>query len=448
MGATRDTIAAVATPPGRGGVAVVRVSGPRAHAIACAVTGRALPARRAVFCRFRDADGQTLDEGLALYFAAPASFTGEDVVEFQGHGSPVVCDLLLARVLELGARLAEPGEFSLRAFLNDRLDLVQAEAIADLVASRSEQAARAALRSLDGAFSRKIHALVAELTRLRVYVEAAMDFPDEDIDFLDDQALRDGLAALQSAFEALDEATRQGRLLAEGFTVVIAGPPNAGKSSLLNALAGSETAIVTPIPGTTRDILREQIVVEGMPLHVLDTAGLRDTVDVIEQEGVRRARGELDRADHALMVVDGSATTPDEIARLRTELPDGLPHTLVLNKLDLGHSAAFKPPPDGAVAVSALTGAGLSALRGALCQAAGLGEDATTTLSARRRHLDALERARAHLDEGIRQLEQHRAAELLAEELRLAQDALGTVTGRVTSDDLLGEIFSSFCIGK
>lgn len=448
MGATRDTIAATATPPGRGGVAVVRVSGPQAHSIACAVTGRALPARRAVFCRFRDAEGQGLDEGLALYFAAPASFTGEDVVEFQCHGSPVVCDLLLARVLELGARLAEPGEFSLRAFLNDRLDLVQAEAIADLVASRSEQAARAALRSLDGAFSREVHAMVADLTHLRVYVEAAMDFPDEDIDFLDDQALRDGLAALQSAFETLGQATRQGRLLAEGFTVVIAGPPNAGKSSLLNALAGSETAIVTPIPGTTRDILREQIIVEGMPLHVLDTAGLRDTVDVIEQEGVRRARGELDRADHALLVVDGSATIPDEIARLRTELPDGLPHTLVLNKLDLGHSAAFEPPPEGSVAVSALTGAGLSALRGMLCQAAGLGEDATTTLSARRRHLDALERARAHLDEGIRQLEQHRAAELLAEELRLAQDALGTITGRVTSEDLLGEIFSSFCIGK
>lgn len=444
----RDTIAAIATPPGRGGIAIVRVSGPAAPAIVRAVTGRAPVPRRAVFSRFRDATGEPLDEGLVVYFPAPASFTGEDVVEFQGHGSPVICDLLLARLLELGTRLAEPGEFSLRAFLNDRIDLVQAEAIADLVASRSVQAARAALRSLDGEFSRQVHALVAALTRVRVYVEAAIDFPDEELDFLDDAALREGLAGVQRRFDALAAAVRQGRLLAEGFSVVIAGPPNAGKSSLLNALAGSDAAIVTPVAGTTRDILREQILIGGMPLNIVDTAGLRDTSDVVEREGVRRARGELARADHALLVVDGSTTDDAECAALRAELPEGLAYTLVLNKLDLGHPPGLEPRCANTVAVSALTGAGLEGLRTALAEAAGLGEDATTTITARRRHLDALARARGHLDEGLHQLEAFRAGELLAEELRLAQVELGAVTGEVTSDDLLGEIFSSFCIGK
>ncbi len=448
MTAGRDTITAIATPPGRGGVAIARVSGPSAPAIACSVIGRVPAPRRAVFSRFLDAAGEPLDEGLVLYFPAPASFTGEDVVEFHGHGSPVVCDLLLARLLELGARLAEPGEFSLRAFLNDRIDLVQAEAIADLVASRSAQAARAALRALDGDFSRLVHALVAELTRVRVYVEAAIDFPDDELDFLDDAALRDGLAGLQTRFDALAAALRQGRLLAEGFSIVIAGPPNAGKSSLLNALAGSDTAIVTPVPGTTRDLLREYILLGGMPLNLIDTAGLRDTADLVEREGVRRARGELARADHALLVVDGSTISDAELAALRAELPEGLPHTLVLNKHDLGHPPGLAPDRHSAVAVSALTGAGLDALRAALIQAAGLAEDTTTTITARRRHLDALARARGHLDEGLEQLETWRAGELLAEELRLAQNELGTITGMVTSDDLLGEIFSSFCIGK
>ena len=446
MGALSDTIAALATPPGRGGVAVLRLSGAHAFAIARQLTGRDPPPRRAVLCRFRDAAGQALDQGLVLYFAAPASFTGEDVVELHGHGSPVVCDLVLARLLELGARLAEPGEFSLRAFLNDRLDLVQAEAIADLVASRSEQAARAAMRSLDGEFSRRVHALVAELTRLRIYVEAAIDFPDEEIDFLDDAPLRDGLAALQGSFAVLAASLHQGRLLAEGLTVVLAGPPNAGKSSLLNALAGAERAIVTPQPGTTRDVIREQILIDGMPLHVLDTAGLRDSEDPVEKEGVRRTRGELARADHALLVVDGSLVTADELSALRAELPATLPHTLVFNKSDLPAS-----PSTSAVEglrVCALTGDGLDSLRAALRAAAGLGEEATTTVLARRRHLDALARARSHLDEGVRQLDAHRAGELLAEELRLAQNALGEITGKVSSDDLLGEIFASFCIGK
>jgi tRNA modification GTPase len=441
-----DTIAAIATPPGRGGVAVLRLSGPDARRIATEVTGRDLPPRRAVLCRFRDAAGEVLDHGLALHFAAPASFTGEDVVELQGHGSPVVCDLLLARVLQLGARLAQPGEFSLRAFLNDRLDLVQAEAIADLVASRSEQAARAALRSLDGDFSRRVRALVAELTRLRVWVEAAIDFPEEEIDFLADPPLRDGLAALQQRFDSLAASLRQGRLLLEGLTVVIAGPPNAGKSSLLNALAGAERAIVTHLPGTTRDVIREHILIDGMPLNVLDTAGLRDSDDLVEQEGVRRTHGALAGADHALLVVDGSAVTAGEIEGLRAQLPAALTHTLVINKTDLPPAPAARQVEG--LRVSALTGEGLDGLRAALRSAAGLGEDATTTVLARRRHLDALARARRHLDEGIGQLEQQRAGELLAEELRLAQQALGEITGTVSSDDLLGEIFSSFCIGK
>ena len=294
-----DTIAAVATPPGRGGIAVVRLSGPQALAIATAVIGGTLAPRRASLRTFRDADGADLDQGLALYFPAPHSFTGEDVVELQGHGSPVVCDLLLARLLSLGARAAQPGEFSLRAFLNDRLDLVQAEAIADLVASRSAQAARAAMRSLAGAFSARVHALVAALTTLRVQVEAAIDFPDEDIDLAGAEAISAQLAGLAAGFLSLATSLQQGRLLAEGLTVVIAGPPNAGKSSLLNALAGREAAIVTEVAGTTRDVVREQILIEGMPLHVLDTAGLREAADVVEQEGVRRTRAELARADHA-----------------------------------------------------------------------------------------------------------------------------------------------------
>jgi tRNA modification GTPase len=444
-----DTIAAVATPPGRGGIAVLRLSGPQALAIATAVIGRTLAPRRASLCTFRDADGAHLDQGLALYFPAPHSFTGEDVVELQGHGSPVVCDLLLARLLSLGARAAQPGEFSLRAFLNDRLDLVQAEAIADLVASRSAQAARAAMRSLEGAFSARVYALVAALTTLRVHVEAAIDFPDEDIDLAGAEAISAQLAGLAAGFQSLATSLQQGRLLAEGLTVVIAGPPNAGKSSLLNALAGREAAIVTEVAGTTRDVIREQILIEGMPLHVLDTAGLREAVDVVEQEGVRRTRDELARADHALLVVDVTAVTPAAIGALLAELPPNLDHTLVLNKwdlVDLADRALTVPVP--AVCVSALTGEGLEALRSALQRAAGLGEEASTTIIARRRHLDALARAQAHLDEGTLQWRHSRASELLAEELRLAQLALGEITGKVSSDELLGEIFSSFCIGK
>ncbi|MCC5868976.1 MAG: tRNA uridine-5-carboxymethylaminomethyl(34) synthesis GTPase MnmE [Gammaproteobacteria bacterium] len=449
MQAVDDTIAALATPPGRGGISILRLSGARACAIAEAVTGRMPAARHATLCVFRGADGSALDQGLALYFPAPHSFTGEDVVELHGHGSPVLADLLLARVYALGARPAEPGEFSLRAFLNDRLDLVQAEAIADLVASRSAQAARAAMRSLDGDFSARVRALVTGLISLRVHVEAAIDFADEDLALADNAAHAASLTALAADFEALAAAAHQGRLLGEGLTVVIAGPPNAGKSSLLNALAGAPTAIVTALPGTTRDVLREQIVVRGMPLNILDTAGLRASDDVIEQEGIRRTHAELARADHALLVVDITCTSQTTVDAMLAELPAGLPRTLVCNKADL--LPADGPPPaltTPAITISALTGQGLEQLRDALADAAGLGEETTTTIIARRRHLDALARARAHLDEGERLLADQAALELLAEELRLAQHALGEITGEVTSDELLGRIFSSFCIGK
>ncbi len=449
MQAVDDTIAALATPPGRGGISVLRISGARAHAIAEALTGVNLHARRATLCRFRAADGGTLDQGIALYFPAPRSFTGEDVVELQGHGSPVLVDLLLERIYALGARPAEAGEFSLRAFLNDRLDLVQAEAIADLVASRSAQAARAAMRSLDGDFSALVQGLLTQLTALRVQIEAAIDFADEDLALADMTAHAEALTALAIGFDQLAAAAHQGRLLGEGLTVVIAGPPNAGKSSLLNALAGAPTAIVTAQPGTTRDVLREQIAIHGMPLNILDTAGLRASDDEIEQEGIRRTHTELARADHALLVMDITATTQADVHALLAELPVGLSATLVLNKADLlrgdAPALAFDPP---AVTISALTGEGLQGVRDALTRAAGLGEEATTTIIARRRHLDALARARAHLDHGMRALTDQAALELLAEELRLAQQVLGEITGEVTSDDLLGRIFSSFCIGK
>lgn len=450
MPAVADTIAALATPLGRGGISVLRLSGAQAHAIAHALTGRGLPPRQAMLCRFRAADGSTLDQGIALYFPAPGSFTGEDVVELQGHGSPVLADLLLARVYALGARAAEPGEFSLRAFLNDRLDLVQAEAIADLVASRSEQAARAAMRSLDGDFSARVQALLARLTSLRVHIEAAIDFADEDLALADNQAHAEALTALDADCAALSAAANQGRLLGEGLTVVIAGPPNAGKSSLLNALAGAPAAIVTALPGTTRDVLREQIHVRGMPLNILDTAGLRASSDPIEQEGIRRTHAELARADHALLVVDVTSTTQAAVNALLEQLPVGLSWTLVLNKADLltADASATALITTPAVAISALTGEGLERVGDALAQAAGLGEETTTTVIARRRHLDALARARAHINEGMRALADEAALELLAEELRLAQQCLGEITGEVTSDELLGRIFSSFCIGK
>ncbi len=444
-----DTIAAIATPPGRGGVGILRVSGSAAGAIAAAVLGRLPTPRRALFARFRSAAGEPIDEGIALYFKAPASFTGEDVLELQGHGGPVVMAMLLERVVELGARLAAPGEFSRRAYLNDRLDLAQAEAVADLIDSQTRAAARSAMRSLSGAFSEQVHALVDALTELRLYVEAAIDFPEEEIDFLGDGRVAGELAGLLERIERLLAKARTGRLLRDGMTLVIAGLPNAGKSSLMNALTGQESAIVTHIPGTTRDVLREQIEIDGLPLHIIDTAGLREAGDAVEREGVRRAREQIARADHALWVFDDQ-TDPRAAGLAQADLPTGLPLTRIRNKADL----TDRPPglhelqgtPE--ISLSAKTGAGVDVLRHylkGLVSYEGAGEG---DFSARRRHLEAIGRAREALVSGQRALRDGQAGELLAEDLRQAQHALSEITGAVSADDLLGEIFGRFCIGK
>ncbi len=445
-----DTIAAIATPPGRGGIGVVRVSGPLSAAIAEGVCG-ALPApRQAALRRFRADDGAVLDEGLALYFPAPHSFTGEDVLELQGHGGPVVMDLLLARVLELGARPARPGEFSERAFLNDKLDLAQAEAIADLIASDTAAAARAALRSLQGEFSQRVHALVDGLIELRLYVEAAIDFPEEEIDFLADGVIAARLRDLRERLNALQAVAGQGRLLRDGMIVVIAGRPNAGKSSLLNHLAGREAAIVTAIPGTTRDVLREHISIDGMPLHVIDTAGLRDSDDPVEREGIRRAWAEIGNADRILLLVDDRQGLTAEDRALRERLPAGTPVTVLYNKIDL----TDQPPAIGdgewgtEIRLSAKTEVGLDLLREHLKACMGYHGGGEGTFMARRRHLEALEQAAVALERAAYQLEVVRAGELVAEELREAQNALSEITGEFTSEDLLSRIFSSFCIGK
>jgi len=445
-----DTIAAIATPPGQGGVAIVRISGSAVDAIAIALLGRLPQIRRAELHDFRDADGGLIDSGLVLYFAAPASFTGEPVLELHGHGGQVVMDLLLQRVFELGARPARPGEFSRRAFLNNKLDLVQAEAIADLIESGSAQAARAAIRSLQGVFSLRVNALADALTELRIYVEAAIDFPDEEIDWLADARLLQMLQQLQDDLADIMERAHQGQLLRDGMTVVIAGRPNAGKSSLLNELAGSEAAIVTAIPGTTRDVLREHIQIDGMPLHVIDTAGLHESDDPVEQLGMERARKAMESADRLLLLVDDQAGYTAADAAILDELPAGVPHTLIFNKIDLtgrgpGPVTMEKAP---AFALSVKTGTGMEALRTHLKQCVGFGEQAEGDFSARRRHLDALQRVEQHLHAGQHQLKALQAGELLAEELRLAQQELGEITGSVSSDDLLGKIFSSFCIGK
>ena len=450
---TPDTIAAIATAPGRAGVGVIRVSGPAVRAIADAVLGRLPPPRRASLHAFLDADGVAIDEGIALFFPAPRSYTGEDVLELHGHGGPVVLDALLRRLLGLGARLAAPGEFTQRAFLNDKLDLAQAEAIADLIDSGSAQAARAALRSLQGEFSTRVHELAERALELRMWIEAAIDFPEEEIDFLADRALGARMADLRQRFDALAEGARQGALLRDGLTLVIAGRPNAGKSSLLNRLAGHEAAIVTPIPGTTRDVLRERITLDGLPLHVLDTAGLRPAADAVEAEGIRRARAEIARADRVLFVVDSA----DPVARASVAadlaaLPVGVPRTLVFSQIDRSGEPArvveAAGDDDARVYLSAATGAGLDALREHLKACVGFHPPAEGAMSARTRHLDALRRARAQVEAAAQLLEGRHAGELVAEELRGAHRALGEITGEVSSDDLLGRIFTSFCIGK
>lgn len=445
-----DTIAAVATPPGRGGVGMVRVSGPAVRTMAVALIGHLPQPRRADYVSFRAADGAAMDHGLALFFPAPHSFTGEDVLELHGHGGPVVMDMLLARVCELGARPARPGEFSERAFLNDKLDLVQAEAIADLIDSASQQAARSAVRALEGEFSVRIHALVERLTRLRMYVESAIDFPEEEIDFLSDGRIAHELVALTTDLDAVLASACQGRLLREGVTVVIAGPPNAGKSSLLNALARRDAAIVTDIPGTTRDVLREHLHLEGLPLHVIDTAGLRDSTDPVERQGIERAWAEIAKADRVLLVVDDQLGVDAAARRTINRFPAELPVTVVHNKIDLsGRAAATWDDKLGEhVAISAKQGTGLDALRQHLITAMGYRPGEAGGFMARRRHIEALQAAAGFLEHGRSALEAQRAGELLAEDLRQAQQRLGEITGEFSADDLLGKIFSEFCIGK
>ncbi|NLY14305.1 MAG: tRNA uridine-5-carboxymethylaminomethyl(34) synthesis GTPase MnmE [Gammaproteobacteria bacterium] len=455
MPMSRDTIAAIATAQGRGGVGIVRVSGRLAKQIAEQMTGRELKPRYAHYGPFYTEHQQALDEGLALYFAGPNSFTGEDVLELQGHGGPVVLDMLLQRCVELGARLARPGEFSERAFLNDKLDLAQAEAIADLIEASSAQAARNALRSLQGVFSQRVNALTEQLIALRIYVEAAIDFPEEEIDFLADGHILKLLTEVQAELKKVVREAGQGALLRDGMSVVIAGRPNAGKSSLLNSLAGYEAAIVTDIEGTTRDILREHIHIDGMPLHVTDTAGLRNTADQVEKIGVERALKAINEADRILLVVDAHSAEADNPFALWPEFLDSTPNpekvTLIRNKVDLsGEPVGMHSNADGHVTISlcARSGEGLELLREHLKSCMGYSQTAESSFSARRRHLDALRQAEQYLENGYQQLTHASAGELLAEDLRMAQQALGEITGEFSADDLLGRIFSSFCIGK
>lgn len=437
-----ETIAAVATPAGRGGIGIVRVSGPGARTIAAGVIGSIPPTRLATRSDFRAADGSLIDQGLALFFAAPHSYTGEDVLELQGHGGPVVMRQLLRRCCELGARIAQPGEFTRRAFLNERIDLAQAESVADLIDAASEEAARSAARSLAGEFSRRVDALGDAFMALRMHVEACIDFPEEDIDAAGRSEQFDRLRRLRADLESLLAEARQGAILREGLTVVLAGKPNVGKSSLLNRLAGDDVAIVTPIPGTTRDYVRATIVLEGVPVHLIDTAGLRDTCDEVERIGVERTWKAIEGAGAAIFVesaVDADSRDPSMLERF----PKGIPRVRASNKIDL---ASARPEPEpGVLHVSAKTGAGIGSLREWLLGAAGWAPHGEGLFLARQRHLDALEEALRHARTAA-SLSQ--AFDLMAEELRLAQRALGRITGEVSADELLGQIFSRFCIGK
>ena len=449
-----DTIAAIATPSGRGGVGIIRISGPLAPQIATEVLGGLPKPFKATHRQFKDKNNQILDDGIALYFPEPQSFTGEHVLELQGHGGHIVMDMLLKCCVELGARLAKPGEFSERAFLNDKLDLTQAEAIADLIDSSSEQAARSALRSLQGDFSNAINSLLKKMIEMRVYVEAALDFPEEEIDFLADKSVLERMQKIKDELLQITKTAKQGSLLRNGLHLVIIGKPNAGKSSLLNALAGNETAIVTEIAGTTRDILRESINLDGMPLHLVDTAGLRESDDPVEKIGIERAWQAVEKADLAILLIDESHQfdSTDDILK---KLPKAIPVLKVHNKIDLLDNSLLDNPKEfkkgkigDDVYISAKEQIGIEALKEELKERMGYQDKSEDTFIARRRHLQALARTQELVDNAEIQLTQYNAGELMAEELRLAQDELGQITGKFTSDDLLGEIFSNFCIGK
>jgi len=443
-----DIIAAVATASGRAGIGIVRISGPRLKELAGGLIARPLPARQAVFSHFLTSDQQVIDSGLALYFPGPHSYTGEDVLELQGHGGPVVLQLLLHRCLELGARLAEPGEFTRRAYLNDKLDLAQAESVADLIDASTAQAARCAVRSLQGAFSERLKCLAQSLTELRMLVEATLDFPEEDIDALDRAEVERRLAGLLGELAGIEEASRQGSLLREGLHIVLAGQPNVGKSSLLNQLAGQDLAIVTEVPGTTRDAIRQSINLGGVPAHMIDTAGLRESTDTVERLGIARTWDLIGRADIVLLIMDSRTGETEADRKILERLPGAIPRVKVMNKIDLTNDATARKQMEQTTPVvwlSAETGEGVEMLRDALLGVAGWRGDSEGLFMARARHLSALAVTRSHLQRANQCVGQ---TELLAEELRLAQSALGSITGGVTADDLLGHIFSRFCVGK
>jgi len=453
-----ETIAAVATAPGKGGIGIIRLSGESAFAIAEKIVGK-LPSQKKINLRkFYAASGDLLDEGIVLTFQTPNSFTGEDVVEFQGHGGPVILDMILNQILQYGARLAKPGEFSERAFLNDKIDLAQAEAISDLIEANSSQAAMAAQRSLQGEFSKQIVELLNQLIELRVYVEAAIDFPEEEIDFLSDQRIADGVVQVIAKLQKILTLAEQGSILREGMKLVLSGLPNVGKSSLLNRLAGEDSAIVTNVPGTTRDVLMKEINIDGMPLHIIDTAGLRQSTDIVEQEGVRRAWLQIEKADHVIYLVDNETGLQKEDYAFLEQFPSKLKTSLVYNKIDLPKKQiteidSCNPTKDrdnivAEIRISAKTGDGITVLIDHLKQIMGYKSTQEGLFLARRRHLHALELALIAVQNGQKQLEDHAAGELLAADLFEAQNQLAKITGEFSSDDLLGEIFSSFCIGK